>query len=140
MVIQPKIKSEYLNQTSFLQGAPDRKEWMGIGIIQTRLPVLNKSFIESGLEYSIFKDLVLDETELLREGPTQETGDFRNLVVALQWTTVGHYLGYKLTTQFGFSYTRRWDEAIVLDGQNLVKRDESKSYGTSFISVYAGIE
>jgi hypothetical protein len=113
---------------------------MGIGILQTRLPVLNNSFIESGMEYSIFQELELDEDELLANGPTQNTGDFRNLVLALQWTTIGHYLGYKLTTQFGFSYTKLWEEGVVLGDEGLVKKSESKSFGTSFISVYAGVD
>ena len=64
----------------------------------------------------------------------------RNLVLALQWTTLGHYLGYKLTTQFGFSYTKLWEEAVVLGEKGLVRKNESKSFGTSFISVYAGVE
>jgi len=140
LVLQPKVKSEYLSQTAFLRGDPNRKEWMGIGILQTRLPVLNNSFIESGVEYSIFRDLELDEDQLLENGQTQDTGDFRNLVLALQWTTIGDYLGYKLTTQFGFSYTKRWDEAVVLGDEGLVKKSESRSFGTSFISVYAGID
>ncbi|NKB67738.1 MAG: hypothetical protein GKR89_11805 [Candidatus Latescibacteria bacterium] len=140
LVVQPKIKSEYIDQSAFLAGADDRKEWMGIGILQTRLPVLNDSFIESGLEYSIFRELELDEDELLRDGPAQDTGDFRNLVLALQWTTSGYYLGYRITTQFGYSYNRRWDEAVVLGDDRLIKKSESRSFGTSFISVYAGVE
>ena len=140
LVLQPKIKSEYLNQTAFLQGDPDRKEWMGIGIVQTRLPVLNNSFVESGVEYSIFRELELDEDGLLANGPAQETGDFRNLVLALQWTTLGHYLGYKLTTQFGFSYTKLWEEAVILGDRGLVRKNESRSFGSTFISVYAGVE
>ena len=140
LVLQPKIKSEYLNQTAFLQGDPDRKEWMGIGIVQTRLPVLNNSFVESGVEYSIFRELELDEDGLLANGPAQETGDSRNLVLALQWTTIGHYLGYKLTTQFGFSYTKLWEEAVILGDRGLVRKNESRSFGSSFISVYAGVE
>ena len=140
LVVQPKIKSEYLNQTAFLKGDPDRKEWMGLGILQTRLPVLNSSYIEGGVEYSVFRELELDEDRLLEDGPAGETGDFRNLVLVLQWTTVGQYLGYKLTTQFGFSYTKRWDEEVVLGDRGLKLRDESRSFGTSFISVYAGVE
>ena len=140
LVLQPKLKSEYLNQTAFLRADPDREEWMGIGIVQARLPVLNNSFLESGVEYSMFRELVLDEDALLADGPTADTGDFRNLVLALQWTTLGHYLGYKLTTQFGISYTKRWDEAVVLSAEGLVKQSESRSFGTSFISVYAGVE
>ena len=140
LVLQPKVKSEYLNQTAFLPADPDRKEWMGIGIVQARLPVLNNSFLESGVEYSLFRELVLDEDALLADGPTQDTGDFRNLVLAVQWTTLGHYLGYKLTTQFGISYTKRWDEAVVLGAEGLMKQSESRSFGTSFISVYAGVE
>jgi len=77
---------------------------------------------------------------LLENGPVQDTGDFRNLVLALQWSTLGHYLGYKITTQFGFSYTTRWDEAVVLGDTGLEKKSESRSFGTSFISVYAGVE
>jgi len=140
LVLQPKLKSEYLNQTPFLASAADRKEWVGIGIVQTRLPILNNSFIESGVEYSIFRELALDEDALLENGPVQDTGDFRNLVLALQWSTLGHYLGYKITTQFGFSYTTRWDEAVVLGDTGLEKKSESRSFGTSFISVYAGVE
>ena len=140
LVLQPKVKSEYLNRSAFLQGDLNRKEWMGLGIVQARLPVLNKSFVESGVEYSMFRELALEEDALLADGPAQDTGDFRNLVLAVQWTTLGDYLGYKLTTQFGFSYTRRWDEAVVLGDKGLVKRSESRSFGTSFISVYAGVE
>ena len=140
LVLQPKVKSEYLNQTAFLRADSDREEWMGIGIVQARLPVLNNSFLESGVEYSMFRELALDEDALLADGPTGDTGDFRNLVLAVQWTTLGHYLGYKLTTQFGLSYTKRWDEAVVLSADGLVKQSESRSFGTSFISVYAGVE
>jgi len=113
---------------------------MGIGIVQTRLPVLNNSFVESGVEYSIFRELELDENGLLANGPAQDTGDFRNLVLALQWTTLGHYLGYKLTTQFGFSYTKLWEEAVILGDRGLVRKNESRSFGSTFISVYAGVE
>ena len=140
LVLQPKVKSEYLNQTAFLRADSDREEWMGIGIVQARLPVLNNSFLESGVEYSMFRELALDEDALLADGPTGDTGDFRNLVLAVQWTTLGHYLGYKLTTQFGLSYTKRWDEAVVLSADGLIKQSESRSFGTSFISVYAGVE
>ena len=99
---------------------------MGLGILQARLPMLNRSAIEAGVEYSIFHELELDESELLENGPAQETGDFRNLdALAVQWTTIGHYLGYKLTTQFGFSYAKRWDEAIVLGDEGLAKKSES---------------
>ncbi|MBH81144.1 MAG: hypothetical protein CMQ49_11620 [Gammaproteobacteria bacterium] len=140
LILQPKLKSEFLRQTAFVLDGPERKDWTGTGILLLRHPLLQQSLIEGGVEFSLFRDLVLDEDEALASGPRQPTQDFQNLVLALQWTNAGEYLGYKLTTQFGFSYTRRWEEVIRLGDVELEKVSETSSSSTSFITVYAGIE
>ena len=140
LIAQPKFKSEFLRQTTFVARAEDRKDWTGTGILLLQHPLMRRSAIEAGVEFSLFRDLELDEDELLENGPAQPTGDFRNLVLALQWTTSSDYLGYSLTTQFGFSYTRRWDESIRLDDEGVLERvDEVGAFSTSFITVYAGL-
>ena len=139
LILQPKLKSEYLSQTAFIANAEDQKDWTGTGILLLRHPLMRSSVVQAGVELSLFRDLELDEDELLAKGPTQPTNDFRNLVFALQWSTAGEYLGYTLTTQFGFSYTRRWEEGIVLGDEGLQREDEVSSFSTSFITVYAGL-
>jgi len=71
----------------------------------------------------------------------QPTGDLRNLVLAIQWSTSGNYLGYRLTTQFGLSYNRSWEERIIQGGDEILERDEEvKAFTTSFLTVYAGMQ
>jgi hypothetical protein len=139
LIIQPKLKSEYLNQTAFIANAEDQKDWTGTGILLLRHPLMRTSVVEAGVEFSLFRDLELDEDDLLENGPTQSTNDFRNLVFAVQWRTVGDYLGYRLTTLFGFSYMRRWEEKIILGDTALERDNDVSSFSTSFITVYAGM-
>jgi hypothetical protein len=138
LIFQPRCKSEFLNQTPFLREGLDRKEWTGTWTLLMRHPLLRKTFIEGGTEFTLFKDLTLDEDKLLHNGPAQATGDFRNLVLAIQWTNVGEYLGYNLTTQFGFSFTKKWNEKITLGDKRLIRTNETEAFGTSFITVFAG--
>ena len=138
--LQPKVKSEYLNQTAFEARAEDREEWVGTGIVLLSHPLLSQSLVETGVEFSLFRDLVLDEDEQLANGPAGPTGDFRNLVLALQWSSAGSYLGYRLTTQFGFSYTRLWEERVIIGSEDLERTNEVSAFSTSFITVYAGLE
>ena len=139
-ILQPKFKSEFLRQTPFVLDGPERKDWTGTSTLLLRHSLMRQSLLEGGVEFSLFRDLELDEDEALANGPTQPTQDFQNLVLAIQWTTSGEYLGYKLTTQFGFSYTRRWEEIIRLGDAGLKKESAISSFSTSFITVYAGIE
>ena len=138
--LQPKVKSEYLNQTAFEARAEDREEWVGTGIVLLSHPLLSQSLVETGVEFSLFRDLILDEDEQLANGPAGPTGDFRNLVLALQWSSAGSYLGYRLTTQFGFSYTRLWEERVIVGSEDLERTNEVSAFSTSFITVYAGLE
>ena len=138
--LQPKVKSEYLNQTALEARAEDREEWVGTGIVLLSHPLLSQSLVEGGVEFSLFRDLVLNEDEQLANGPAGPTGDFRNLVLALQWSSASSYLGYRLTTQFGFSYTRLWEERMIIGNEGLERASEISAFSTSFITVYAGLE
>ena len=138
--VQPKIKSEYLNQTPFILGGDERQEWTGTGILLLRHPMLSSSSIETGLEYRRVADLTLDEKEALAANRVGATGDSRSLVLAAQWSNVRQYLGYVLTTQFGIMYTRVRDEFIAAgDLGESVKEDRGRELSTTFITVYAGL-
>lgn len=139
LVVQPKFKSEFLSQTAFLRDGADRKEWTGTGFLLLEHPLMNKTVVEGGVEFSLFRDLVLDEDKLLADGPVRATGDYRNLVLGLQWSTFGDYQGYKLTTQFGFSFTSKWSEVVRLGEKGLERANERQTTSTSFITVYAGV-
>ena len=138
--IQPKFKSQFLQQTAFAVREDGRKDWTGTGILLLRQDLLRNSLIEAGAELTLFRELKLDENELLENGPVQPTGDLRNLVLALQWSTTGPYLGYQLTTQFGLSYSRSWEERIIQGDETLERDNEVKASTTSFITVYAGLQ
>ncbi len=139
--IQPKLKSQYLKQTAFAIREDGTKDWAGTGILLLRQNLLRNSKIEAGAELTLFRELKLDEELLLKEGPLQPTGDLRNLVLAIQWSTSGNYLGYRLTTQFGLSYNRSWEERIIQGGDEILERDEEvKAFTTSFLTVYAGMQ
>ncbi|MCC7265384.1 MAG: hypothetical protein IT369_23005 [Candidatus Latescibacteria bacterium] len=140
LVVQPKFKSEYLSQTAFVQDGDDRKEWTGTGFLLLKHPLMNRTVVEGGVEFSLFRDLVIDEDELLTNGPAQATEDYRNLVLGLQWSTFGDYQGYKLTTQFGFSFTSKWSEVIRPGERGLERANEKQTTTTSFITVYAGVQ
>ncbi len=140
LTIHPKIKSQFLQQTAFTIREEGRKEWAGTGIVLLRQPMLRNSLIETGAEFVLFRELLRDEGELLEDGPTGATEDEQNLVLALQWSTTGSYLGYRLTTQFGLSYIRTWEEQIVLGDEGLERDTDVRAFTTSFITVYAGLQ
>ena len=138
--IQPKIKSEYLNQAPFILEGDEREEWTGTGTLLLRHPMLSASSLEAGLEYHRVVDLLLDEQEALVANRVGATGDSRSLVLAAQWSNVREYQGYTLTTQFGIIYTRVWDEFIAAGNQGeSVKEDRGRELSTTFITVYAGL-
>ena len=138
--VQPKIKSEYLNQAPFILEGDERQEWTGTGTLLLRHPMLSASSLEAGLEYHRVVDLLLDEQKALVANRVGATGDSRSLVLAAQWSNVREYQGYTLTTQFGIIYTRVWDEFIAAGNQGeSVKEDRGRELSTTFITVYAGL-
>lgn len=131
--VRPKFKSEFLrDNTPFSMGGVrgERDQWAGILLLVCDFPVLNRTDIEAGLEQTFFVELGADEEALARG---EFTGDLRNTVLALQLSNRGFYLGYKLTTQLGFSLSRVSRERIGLER-------EPQTNSSVFMTVYASLK
>ena len=120
----PKIKNELRIESPALKSAPKRREDNLIFTLLARFPLFNSSFIEAGVEYSIFQQLRDSETAV-KEGLLD---DFIETVGAVQFSNNTSYLGYSLTTQMGVRLTRR-----TIDG-------DSETGRVSFATVYAGLK
>ena len=140
LFIRPQAKSEFLRQTPFLQREDKRKQWTGLLSLLAQFPVMQKSSLQAGVEYMRLSDLATDEDELEDRGTLGPTGDLNELSLALQWSTVTDYLGYKLTLQTGFKLTRRSVEVIAGVNDRIVKASDSETNNATFITVYSGIE
>ena len=140
-LLRPGLKSEYFQQSEFLQEEEPRQHWAGIAqvLAQTRLTPNTK--IETGLELLRFRDLVADEDDMLARGVAAETGDLTSTQVAVQLSVTSGYLGYILTTQVGLRVGRIGTERIreVTPGV-FEKGSNGRSETTSFITVFAGVE
>ena len=144
--VQPKLKSELLNQEAFSKDDDDREHWTGSATLLAQVPVMRNSVISAGVELTEFADRTADETIYDRADPRSAeqlaglTGDFRSTFFAFQLSNRSHYLGYILTMQLGFRIGRISNELIRLDLQNDVfeKERQSDTETTSFITIYAG--
>jgi hypothetical protein len=116
--IQPRIKNEFRRETPVLKNDSPRKENMLLFLLVTKFPILKKSEIELGTEFSMFR-------QLQEPTPAGLQDDYEELIGALQLTNRGDYFGYKLTTQIGMRVGRKFGE---------------KTTTASFITVYAGAE
>ena len=116
--LQPRIKNEFRLETPVLQTEPKRKEDALFFILMTKFPVLRKSSLELGVEFSVFR-------QLQDPVPAGLQDDYEELVSALQLSTTVDYLGYKLTTQIGMRVGRKLGE---------------KTTTVSFVTAYAGME
>ena len=119
----PKIKNELRLETPLLSNEPVRKEDTLILFLIGQTPILTGSEVQVGVEYTLFNQFEEDARALgLQE-------DFQELVLAVQYSNTGAYLGYALTTQLGMRINR-----IDEKGQN-------PSTGISqFITVLAGLD
>lgn len=139
--LQPKFKSEYLRQLPFQAGLAKRKQWTGVGLLLARLPVMQHTLLQLGLEQLWLRDLVRDEEEMLDLGLTEETGDLNTTTVAVQLANASDYLGYRLTTQIGLRFGRTLTEGVVeKEPGRFERKSESSNETTSFITVFAGIQ
>ena len=140
LILQPRVKSEFLRQTAFLRREPNRKEWTRLVSLIAKAPVLNKSSVELGLELLQVSDFEADEDELLLLGTTGPTGDLTETNFAVQWSTQSDYLGYKLLLQSGFRLTRSSEELIDIVDNEVDKVTESQTTGTTFLTIFAGLD
>ena len=138
--LTPRFKSEFLSSESFLLGEEDRREWTGTAGLITRFPILRQSAVTTGLEYTLVRELVADEEELLERGAEGETGDTRSVVYGLQFSNTSAYLGFELITQIGLLLDRTSREVVEISPAGLFEKgDEVGTDVTTFITVYAGI-
>ncbi len=131
--MRPKIKSEFLrDNTPYSMGGAraERDQWAGTLLLVCDFPVLNRTDIEAGVEQTFFVELEADE-HALAQG--EFTGDLRNTVLALQLSNRGDYLGYRLTTQLGFSLSRMSRERVGL-------KREPQTNSSVFMTIYASLK
>ncbi|MCC7262830.1 MAG: hypothetical protein IT369_09945 [Candidatus Latescibacteria bacterium] len=131
--VRPKLKSEYLrDNTPMSMGGVrgQRDHWAGTALLVCDFPVLNRTEIEAGVEQTFHADLGADEAELPRG---EFTGDLRNTVVAVQLSNRGEYLGYRLTTQLGFTLSQVSRERVAAARQ-------SQTNSSVFMTIYASLK
>jgi hypothetical protein len=118
----PKVKNELRLEAPLLRNDPVRKENTFIFFLIARMGLLTKSDVQVGLEYTIFSQIEDPAPVGLRE-------DFRETILALQYSNTGDYLGYRLTNQIGLRNSR------------LNRKGEDTFTGmTLFITTYAALE
>lgn len=130
--VRPKLKSELVfdNTPYSMSGARDeRQEWTRFAILQFSLPILNRSHLQWGFEQLYSSDYVLDRDELQRGDLTR---DFRSTVAAIQLMNNRNYIGYALTTLFGYSLRH-----TTLDRVGM--KDRTVTDSTIFMTIYAGL-
>ena len=123
--IQPRIKNELRIEAPALISDPRRRENTTILFLIGKLPFLNNSEIETGVEYTIFRQMRPTDSAFT----AGLLDDFTEIVGAVQFSNVVDYLGYKLITQLGLSLNRRF-----------VTGDDPKTGSSAFATVYAGVE
>ncbi len=138
--LQPKLKSEYLRHTPFLEKDEKRSEWIGAAMLLARFPILQSTTFQAGIEQLWLRDLIRDESDMVANGITSETGDANSINIAVQMSNSSDYMGYRMTTQLGVRYGRLSRERVIADGAGFKIDSESSNTTTSFLTVYAGIQ
>ena len=120
--LSPKIKNELRLEAPLLSNEPVRKEDTLILFLIGQTPILTGSEVRAGIEYIIFNQFEKDAIALGLQD------DFQELVLAIQYSNTGAYLGYNLTTQVGMRLIRT-DE----------KGQDASTGISQFITVIAGL-
>ena len=94
-----------------------------------QFPILRQTTVEIGVEQLFFSDLLVKEGNL---AAGDFTNDFRSTVGVIQFSNVRQYLGYRLTTQLGYSLRRTSREVVGQDTQG-------QTDSSVFMTIYAGL-
>ena len=122
VALVPKIKNELRLEAPLLRNEPVRKENTLLVFLIGKTPILARSELQAGVEYTIFSQIEDPAPVGLRE-------DFRETVLAAQYSNSGAYMGYRVTTQVGLRVSR------------IDRKGEDAFTGMSqFVTVYAGLE
>ncbi len=114
--LEPRWKSEFRRQTYGVLAAGKERVVTEIFGCLFGAPVLRRSEVQAGVEYSYFNDLLND------------SNDFRGTVVGAQFVNRSPYLGYNLTTQVGMKVDRK-----DFRGQ------DARTFTQGFITMFAGL-
>ena len=118
----PRWKSEFRRQVPVFSDEFKRRELTELFMAMLRFPVMDKSFVELGFEYEIFRQL--------RDPPPPDSEDSSTgLTTAVQLRNASAYMGYDLMTTFGF-------ELVRTDPKGLRPEVTTRS----FITIYAGVQ
>ncbi len=115
--VEPRWKSEYINQSRDLFTQRGNKSLTEIFSTLVELPLLKVTSLQAGVEYVIFNDL------------DNDVNDFNSLLGAVQFNNTSAYQGYVIKALVGLSMERK-DFAAA----------ESSTGTQAFITVYAGLE
>ena len=120
--LEPRWKSEFRRQTPLLAAEGKRLELDQLLMLVVRFPMLQRTFVEGGLEYEWFKQL---------KDPIPPGADptFTGLTSLVQVTNLSDYLGYRVATIVGFEVAR-------LDFEFQPAQVRTRG----FITLYAGVE
>ncbi len=124
--IQPRIKNELRLEAPALRSDPRRRENTLILFTIATLPVLSHSEFQGGVEYTIFRQMRPTDTAL--GGGLLD--DFKESVLAVQFSNVVDYLGYKLISQFGLRWSRK----------KFAGEEDAQTGSVAFATVYAGVQ
>ena len=123
-VLRPKWKSMYRRDTAEKGTPSEVKELSEIGFLILKYAIYKTTWIELGVEGTLFYNLV--------EEPTMPTpayvDDFTGTVLGVQFSNTSDYLGYQFTSNVGFRWERKAFE------------DVSEVNTTAFLKMFAGAQ
>jgi hypothetical protein len=122
LTLRPRWKSEFRRQAPVLVAEPARRELTELLMLVARVPFMNRSYLEGGIEYERFR-------QLRSPTPPGASDSFDGLTATLQLANVSDYQGYRLTTLAGFE-VKRLDTDLAAP----------EVFSRAFITVYAGVE
>ena len=121
-LITPRWKSEWSRSAPVAREEARRQELTELFMIVLRHPIMQKSFVEGGVEYEVF-------SQLRDPVPPGASPSYRGLTTTVQIMNLSDYQGYLLTTTLGFEVSRRD-----------LRFEPVKTRTRGFITIYAGIE
>ena len=124
VILWPKWKQLYLRQTPTNRTELKANELSEILFFMWQFNFTQKFWVESGVEYEVFRNII-DRPDPL---PPGYIDDFKQVVLAAQFTNQSEYLGYQLLANFG----TRWERKSFKEdtGTNIVM----------FLKVLAGLQ
>jgi hypothetical protein len=120
--LAPAWKLEFRRQAPLQENQAKRRELSQLFLLRGRIPLMQQSALEAGLEYHRFE-------QLEKPTPPGAEDDLKELSAVCQLSNLSSYQGYRLTTLLGFDFTRQ-DFAV----------EATRTRTRGFLTIYAGVE